>query len=253
MKRYLVVTSFCVLLVGMMFFFSACGLKNCAVNSLVINPVVTPACVTYSDNFSNAGTLSNYDYFLNSTEVASNAAGCDYQITGGFLEVDPTTSPSTNNGGLAVVDNAYFSDSLTHYTITASFEMDNTTDGEGLWGIAFRTGTNGSFYCFQWNGNGGTNAWQIEENTGSPLVNFSYLGTNVSTPAYVLGTTATLQVVATGGNFICYANLNDGTGNHLIYNVMDGTYTNGGVGVRTYGVHEGNKIAVSNFSVDTCP
>ena len=104
-----------------------------------------------------------------------------------------------------MVDNSLFSYSLTHYTITASFEMDNTTDSEGLFGIAFRTGSNGSFYCFQWNNNGGgAGSWQVENNTGSPSVSFSYPVTNVTTPAYVLTSTVTLQVIATGNNFVCF-------------------------------------------------
>ena len=228
-----------------------------ATNTATSTP--TSTCVTYSDNFS-SNTLSNYNYFLNSSQTVSTAAGCDYSIAGGFLLVDPTTSPSTNNGGLAIVNNSLFSDSLTHYTITASFEMDNYDQNEGVFGIAFRTGSNGSFYCFQWNGDpgnadGGTPDWEIEKNTGSPSVGFSYPASGVTTPAYVLGTTCTLQVVATGNTFVCYANLNDGTGNHQIFNTTDSSspYTSGGVGVRTYGVHEGNKIAISNFSVDTCP
>jgi hypothetical protein len=168
-----------------------------------------------------------------------------------LLTVDPTSSPGTNNGGLAVVDNSFFSHSLTHYTISATFEMDNTTDSEGLFGIAFRTGSNGSFYCFQWNANAGTDAWQIEANTGSPSVSFSYPGPSVFTNPYTLGTTITMQVVANGTNFIC--SVNQGSGFVQIFNVNDSTYTSGGVGVRTYGVHEGNKIQIGNFSVDTCP
>jgi hypothetical protein len=210
----------------------------------------TGGCNTYSDSFTSAATLANYDYYLNSSETTSTAAGCDYTIAGGYLLVDPTTSPGTNNGGLAIVNNAYFSHSLTHYTITASFEMDNETMGEGVFGLAFRTGSNGSFYAFEWNGDG-VNQWQIESNTGTPSVYFSYPGYGVSTPYYTFGTTVNLKVVATGSNFLCYADT--GSGYTLIYNVTDTTYTSGGVGIRTYGVHEGNKIQVSNFSVDTCP
>jgi len=228
---------------------------NTPMNTPTNTPTVSATCITYSDNFS-TNTLSNYDYFLNSNQTASTAAGCDYTISGGFLTVDPTSSPGTNNGGLAIVDNSLFNNSLTHYTITASFEMDNTTDSEGLFGIAFRTGSNGSFYCFQWNNDGGgAGTWQVEKNTGAPSVSFSYPASGTATPAYVLGSTCTLQVVATGNTFVCYANLNDGTGNHLIYTATDfsSPFTSGGVGVRTYGVHQGNKINVSNFSVDTCP
>jgi hypothetical protein len=227
-----------------------------ATPTFTFTPTPTSTCIVFTDNYSDASSLANYSYFLNSSQTVSTAAGCDYAVVPGFLQVDPVTSPGTNNGGLAVVNNSLFSSSLTHYTLTASFEMDNYTESEGLFGIAFRTGSNGSFYCFQWNGNGGGASWQIEKNTGStPYVSFSYPGSGVTTNPYVTGTTCTLQVVVTGNNFVCYANLNDGTGNHLIYNVTDSSspYTTGGVGIRTYGVHEGNKINVSSFSADTCP
>jgi len=262
MKRFLLAGSFIFLLLTLLVFSFACSLKNCAPNPIsdaitatptlaVMTATPTSTCITYSDNFS-TNTLSNYDYFLNSSQTASTASGCDYTISSGFLTVDPTSSPGTNNGGLAIVDNSLFNNSLTHYTITASFEMDNTTDSEGLFGIAFRTGSNGSFYCFQWNNDGGgAGTWQVENNTGSPSVSFSYPVANVTTPAYVLTSTVTLKVVATGNNFVC--SVNTGSGFTQIYNFSDSTYTSGGVGVRTYGVHEGNKIQVSNFSVDTCP
>jgi hypothetical protein len=220
-------------------------------------PTPTPisVCNSYSDNFS-LNTLGNYDYFLNSSQTVSTAAGCDYTISGGYLLVDPTSNPGTNNGGLAIVKNTLYGYNYNHYTVTATFEMDNYTQGEGSFGLAFRTGTNGSDYSFVWdgnvgNGNGGIPDWEFLRNTGAPLVNYYFLGCCVTTPNYVLGSTVTMKVVVTGNNYVCYANT--GSGFVQIFNITDSTYTSGGMGILTYGIHQGNKVQVSNFSVDTCP
>ncbi|HJT25012.1 MAG TPA: hypothetical protein VJ873_10570, partial [bacterium] len=133
------------------------------------------------------------------------------------------------------------------------FEMDSTAGGLGVFGIAFRTGDNGSFYCFQMNENpsnadGGIPNWQVEKNTGAPSVNFSYPGCCVSNPGYTFGTFVHLQVVAQGNHFQCF--LNGGK----LYDFMDPTpFTNGGVGVRTYGIQDGNVVRIKNFVVNACP
>src|SRR5581483_4789540 len=77
------------------------------IGSPTFSPTPLPTssgCVSYFDNFSNANTLSNYDYFMNSSQALTTASGAGYQITGGFFEVAPPAS--TNNGGMAVVNDA---------------------------------------------------------------------------------------------------------------------------------------------------
>ncbi|HTC20276.1 MAG TPA: hypothetical protein VK859_05465 [bacterium] len=236
-------------------FSSDCSLKNCAVDL----PSATPTpCASYADNFSNSGALStNYDFFDAGTQAAGTAAGEGYAITGGYLE---DTAGGTT-GGLAVVKDALFSHSLADYTVQADFEMDSYQGNLGVFGLAFLTGSNGSFYCFQWNGDasnacGNPGEWEIEKNTGSPSVSFTYpAGFCVTNPGYTLGTFVHLKVVVAGDNFKCYVNYNDGNGDHLIFNTTDSTapYTSGGTGVRTYGILSPNVARVGNFSVTTCP
>ncbi len=220
-------------------------------------PSSTAGCVSYFDNFQNSNTLSNYDYFMNSSQALTTALGAGYQIAGGYFLVSPPAGG--NNGGMAVVDNSLFSHSLSDYTVEADFEMDSLAGGMGVFGIAFRTGTNGSFYCFQWNGNpsnadGGTPNWQIEKNSGSPLVSFSYPGCCLSAPAYTFGSWVHMKVVCAGNQFLCYLNLNDGVGDRLMYNVTDNSapFVNGGVGVRTYGIFNPNVVRIDNFQVNSC-
>jgi hypothetical protein len=181
------------------------------------SPTVTPVCHNYSDNFSNQRTLSNYDFFNAGTQGAGTAASTGYAISGGSFE----NTGGTSAGGLAVVDNAFFSHAINNYTIDVDVNMENYNN-QGLIGIAFRTGNNGSFYCFQLNGLLG---WQLESNTGSPVVTFTYPGPSTTTPAFLLNTWIHMQVVVVGNNFKCYVNLNQGAGNQLIFNVTDNTYT----------------------------
>ncbi len=212
-------------------------------------PTATPTagCASYSDNFSGSADLANYSYFDAGTQAAGTAASGGYQITGGILE-------DTANGGLAIVNDSLFSHSLSNYTVEADFEMDSYQGSLGVFGIAFRTGNNGSFYSFQWNGNfsnadGGTHNWELEKNTGSPSVSFTYPACCVTVPGYTLGTWVHLKVAALGNNFKCYVNFNDGTGDHLIFNATDTSspYTSGGVGVRTYGINSPNVARIKNF------
>ena len=201
------------------------------------------ACVSYFDDFSNPATLSDYDYFDAGTQAAGTAASSGYQITGGELQ-------DINSGGMAVVDSAYFS-GTTDYQIDVDAEMDTTT-GHGIFGIAFRTGSNGSFYSFQWNSDP-TNAasgkpdWEIEKNTGTPDVSFSYLAGGTAT-GYTYGTWVHLTVAVTGNTFTCYVD------NVQIYQVTDNSspYTSGGVGMRSYWITSPNVARFKNFQVNTC-
>ena len=215
-------------------------------------PTATPTagCASYLDNFSGSADLANYSYFDAGTQAAGTAASGGYQITGGILE-------DTANGGLAIVNDSLFNHSLSNYTVEADFEMDSYQGSLGVFGIAFRTGNNGSFYSFQWNGNfsnadGGTHNWELEKNTGSPSVSFTYPACCVTVPGYTLGTWVHLKVAALGNNFKCYVNFNDGTGDHLIFNATDTSspYTSGGVGVRTYGINSPNVARIKNFFVN---
>jgi len=211
----------------------------------------TPTCIIYADNFSNPGTLANYDYYNAGSQAAGTAASAGYTITNNTLE--------NTAGGLAIVNSTHFNPTIVDYTVQADFEMDSYQGDLGLFGLAFRTGSNGSFYSFQWNGNastgdGSTKDWEIEKNTGSPSVNYSYLGSGITSPGYVLGTTVHLKVVVAGNNYQCFVNFNNGLGDQLIYNVTDTSspYTSGGVGIRTYGVVSPNVVRINNLVVSSC-
>src|SRR5579872_3244757 len=98
----------------------------------------TPGCASYFDNFS-ASTLGNYSFFDAGTQAAGTSAGEGYVITSGHLE----DVSGGSNGGLAIVNNSLFSHSLSDYTVEADFEMDSYQSSLGVFGIAFRTGSNG--------------------------------------------------------------------------------------------------------------
>jgi hypothetical protein len=214
-------------------------------------PTATATCILFSDNFSSSNSLNNYNYFFAGNQAVTTASGAGYAVSGNTLQ-------NTHNGGLAVLTSTNYNPALTSYTIQADFEMDSYAGGSGLFGLAFYTGNNGSFYSFQWNGDAltasGSPNWEVEKNTGSPSVSFTYPGGGVQSPAYVLGSTVHMKVVVNGNNFMCYVNLNDGVGDRLIMNVTDSSspYTSGPVGIRTYGTTSPNVIRVSNFTVSSC-
>ncbi|HJT23385.1 MAG TPA: hypothetical protein VJ873_02335, partial [bacterium] len=162
----------------------------------------------------------------------------------------------THPGGLAVLNGSFFNPALTSYTAEADFELNTFQNNLGIFGLAFETGSDHSFYSFQWSYDGsasrGTPDWELEKNNGTPNTGASYLA-HTTTPAYTLGSTVHLKVVVNGNNFQCYVNLNDGAGDRLVFNVtdMNSPYTGGSVGLRTYGIRTPMVVKINNFTVSS--
>ncbi len=224
-------------------------MKENKIKAIIISGIIlfycsqrATACVSYSDDFSNPATINYYNYFNVNSQSPGTPASTGYQITGGELNVVGNQG-NNNMGGVAVVNSAYFS-GTTDYQIDVDAEMDSTSaNGQyGIFGIAFRVQSNGSFYSFQWNADpsragGSAGDWEIEK-WGSYLA-----GGNTN---YTYGTWVHLTVVVSGNTFTCYLNYVQ------IYQVTDNSYTSGAVGVRTYAIANGNVARFKNFVVNTC-
>ena len=200
-------------------------------------PTPTATCVIYSDNFS-ANTLGNYTFFGGLTiPEAGTAADAGYTITGGTLE-------EIHGSGLAVLNSSFFNPGLSQYTIQADFEVDVP----GSFGLIFDTQSEGFRHRFGWNGSG----WVLDDNDTLPG-DVNTLGT-AAAPVYTPGVVAHLKVIVDDGNIQCYANLNDGAGDQLIFNLPGmGPLSGGSVGIIASASGGGSMaVKISNFTVSSC-
>jgi hypothetical protein len=219
-------------------------------------PTPTPTCYAtlflFSDTYDTSASLGNYTYWGDHF-ITQTAASSGYAVTGGELQVAPSSEKYT----FAMVDNALFSESLSDYTVETDMKVDGM-GSQGIFGILFRSiGANDQAYMFQFNSN--TSRWEIEKRRklgGSDA--FEYVATNSTIPDMPTGVWIHLKaIVGPGNSFTCYVNFNDGVGDRLVFDGVSDTlatphYSNGTVGLRVYGVSTLNPCHVDNFRAYAC-
>jgi hypothetical protein len=218
-----------------------------AAEAWACTPVPTGTGCGFSEVFSDPSSLSNFRFFDAATQMPGTAEEYGFSTQAGGLEC-------SGPGGMAQLDGAVGVGGDGDATVEADFEMDRVTDGQGLFGIAFRTASTGSYYCFEWNpgfanGNGGIPDWEVERNSGALLQSVACIKSGRSRPAYVRGTWVRLKVVEQGPVFQCSVNLGDCGGDRLVYRVVDTTYSSGGSGFRLAGIVRPNVARIRRFNV----
>ncbi len=211
----------------------------------------TPGCFSYTDDFSDPATSSNYTY-RDKNWVLSG--GTQWSISSGQFQEGPMLSPA---GSYLTLNTSVFPSTLSSYTEEADFNLG--TGGQGLFGLIFLASNpaGGQGYIFQWNGL--NSRWEIEKQTSPGL--YYYVATNAS-PAYVLGTWVHLKVVIVGGVMDGYETpesapgVASGPAVHIFSGVTDpGTtapYTSGMAGIRSYNIVTGNILLVDNYEAYNC-
>ena len=210
----------------------------------------TPPCgLLYSDNFTDAGTLSNYVVTQRQANTVSVA------IAGGELVV---TAPGSGLGGAEIlVSNSVLSNSVSNYTEEFDASIDALSGGYGDFGAAFRGSTTGDYYGFLWNGNPENSPphWQAVDfhttGAGYTYLGGSSFGGGQTSPTYTPGNWAHYKVVCNGTSIQCSVDVNDGTGPHLVYNFTDGTYSAGNAGFHADFLQNGNHARFRNLVIYT--
>ena len=210
-------------------------------------PTSTPTCgILYSDDFSNSGTLSNYVVTQRETNLVS------VTITGGEMVV---SAPASGLGGVEILtSNAVLGSSTSNYTEEFDASID-TLNGYGDFGSAFRGSTAGDYYSFLWNGNPENNPPHCQSvdfyttSQGYTYLGGASFGGGQASPAYTPGNWAHFKVACNGTSILCYVDVNDGTGSHLVYNFSDGTYTAGDAGFHADFLQNGNHARFKNLSI----
>ncbi|MGH7740070.1 MAG: hypothetical protein ACREL1_07990 [bacterium] len=155
-----------------------------------------------------------------------------------------TPNPTYSSEQL-ILTGANFGGDPSDYTVDCDVMAEQVG---GIFGLIVRAQDGGNFYDLCCN-NG---VWQFERHEYSGgSVNFVYLG-STSTPAYTAGTWVHLRVVCCGNDFYCYLNLNDGTGDQLLFHVTDSTFPSGNPGIRSGYMASPNQNSFSNYQVTAC-
>ena len=198
--------------------------------------------VAFSDSYPSNASLANYNFYTGDNGAVDSTYPNFFSAGSGILL--NTANPVYASEQL-LVTSPNFNPTQSDYTVQCDAKAAQIG---GLFGIMVRAQDGGNFYDFVCN-NG---QWQIERHIYSGgTTHFVYLSTSFS-PAYTAGTWVHLTLTACGTNLLCYADLNNGAGNQLLFNVTDSTFTGGAPGIRSGYMYSPNENSFENFQVSTC-
>lgn len=218
-------------------------------------PVPVKVSHEFSDEFPSEDSL---DHFVWTNENFGYSDAAAQQCTVSNSELLQTAPPGGRASVYAVVHSALFDWSLSDYIVEADFKLEHWSGKSGLFGLLFRSASNGNAYVFQLNSCNDRKIpqWQIEKRTGPNGGSYTFLpgsgfGMGANDPVYPLGSWVHLKVVALGNHCDCYVNLYDGKGDQKVFSLSDPgvPFSNGGVGIRTLWLVDPNQLHVRHFHV----
>ena len=218
-------------------------------------PVPARVSREFSDEFPSETSLDHF-VWTNENFAYTNASAQQFTVSNG--ELLQTSPPGRRTSVYTVVRSALFDWSLSDYTVEADFKLEHWSGKSGLFGLMFRSASNGNAYVFQLNNcyDHKVPQWQIEKRTGPNGGSYNFLpgsgfGMGANDPVYSLGSWVHLKVVALENHYDCYVNLFDGKGDQKVFSLSDPgiPFSNGGVGIRTLWLVDPNQLHVRHFRV----